>query len=76
MLLSGGNKEAIREKFNLKNNKKNNQEEINQEINKEINQELFYKEPVNNDEILNATNKVNYSINTLLILTIISIFIF
>ena len=44
--------------------------------NKEINQELFYKEPVNNDEILNATNKVNYSINTLLILTIISIFIF
>ena len=40
MLLSGGNKEAIREKFNLKNNKKNNQEEINQEINKEINQEI------------------------------------
>ena len=39
MLLSGGNKEAIREKFNLKNNKKNNQEEINQEINQELNEE-------------------------------------
>ena len=44
--------------------------------NKEVNNDLFYKEPVHNEEeTLNSTNRISYSISILLILTIVSIFI-